>query len=52
MTDEHVKGTVNRARGKVEEGLGKVAGSKQDQVRPARRRAIPGSASVEYRSSE
>jgi uncharacterized protein YjbJ (UPF0337 family) len=25
MTDEHVKGTVNRARGKVEEGLGKVA---------------------------
>ena len=33
MTDEHVKGTLNKARGNVEEGLGKVTGSKQEQVR-------------------
>ena len=43
MTDEHVKGTLSKARGKVEEGLGKVTGSKQEQVR-GKGRQVQGSA--------
>ena len=39
MTDEHVKGTLSKARGTVEEGLGKVTGSKQEQVRGKARQA-------------
>jgi uncharacterized protein YjbJ (UPF0337 family) len=30
---EHVKGMLSKARGKVEEGLGKVTGNKREQVR-------------------
>jgi uncharacterized protein YjbJ (UPF0337 family) len=37
MTDEHVKGTLSKARSKVEEGLGKVTGHKREQVRGERR---------------
>jgi uncharacterized protein YjbJ (UPF0337 family) len=33
MSDEHVKGTLSKAQGKVEEGLGKVTGNKQEQAR-------------------
>ena len=33
MTDEHVKGTLSKAQRKVEEGLGKVTGNKQEQAR-------------------
>jgi uncharacterized protein YjbJ (UPF0337 family) len=33
VTDEHVKGTLSKAQGKVEEGLGKVTGNKQEQAR-------------------
>ena len=33
MTDEHVQGTLNKTRGKIEEGLGKLTGNKQEQVR-------------------
>jgi|SRR5665811_385725 uncharacterized protein YjbJ (UPF0337 family) len=43
MTDEHVKGTLSQARGKVEEGLGKVAGNKQEQAR-GKARQVQGSA--------
>lgn len=43
MTDEHVMGTLNRALRTVEEGLGKVAGSKQDQAR-GKARQVDGSA--------
>ena len=43
MSDEHVKGTLNKARGKAEEGLGKVTGNKQEQVR-GKARQVQGSA--------
>ncbi len=43
MADEHVKGTLNQARGKVEEGLGKVTGNKKEQVR-GKARQVQGSA--------
>ncbi len=43
MTDEHVKGTLSQARGKVEEGLGKVTGNKKEQVR-GKARQVQGSA--------
>jgi uncharacterized protein YjbJ (UPF0337 family) len=33
MADEHVKGSLSQARGKVEEGLGKVTGDKREQLR-------------------
>ncbi len=33
MVDEHAKGTLGQARGKVEEELGKVTGSKRQHVR-------------------
>ena len=33
MSDEHVKGTLSKARGNGEEGLGKVTGNKREQVR-------------------
>ena len=33
MSDEQVKGTLSKAQGKVEEGLGKVTGNKQEQGR-------------------
>ncbi len=32
MTDEHTKGTVSKATGTIEEGLGKVTGDKEAQV--------------------
>ena len=32
MTDEHTKGTISTAEGKVEEGLGKLTGDKEAQV--------------------
>jgi uncharacterized protein YjbJ (UPF0337 family) len=43
MTDEHVKGTLNKARGNVEERLGKVTGNRPSQVR-GKARQIQGSA--------
>ena len=33
MTDEHVKGAISKALGKVEEGLGKLTGDKKRQAR-------------------
>jgi uncharacterized protein YjbJ (UPF0337 family) len=33
MTDEHLKGTLNKAHGKVEEGLGKLSGDRKQQAR-------------------
>ena len=33
MADEHVKGTLSQARGKVEEELGTVTGNTRQQVR-------------------
>ena len=33
MTDEHTKGTVSKAKGRVEEGLGKLTGSRQQQAK-------------------
>jgi uncharacterized protein YjbJ (UPF0337 family) len=33
MTDEHVKGALSKAQGKVEEGLGKLTGDKKQQAR-------------------
>jgi len=33
MSDEHVKGTLSKAQGTVEEGLGKATGNKQGQAR-------------------
>lgn len=32
MTDQHTKGAISRAQGKVEEGLGKLTGDRQQQV--------------------
>jgi len=32
MTDEHTKGAMSRAQGKVEEALGKVTGDKEEQT--------------------
>ncbi len=43
MTDERAKGTINKARGQVEEGLGKVTGNKEEQVR-GKARQVQGSA--------
>jgi uncharacterized protein YjbJ (UPF0337 family) len=43
MTDEHVKGTLSQARGKVEQGLGKVTGNKKEQAR-GKARQVQGSA--------
>ena len=43
MTDEHLKGTLNKARGTVEDGLGKVTGDKAAQVR-GKVRQVQGSA--------
>ena len=43
MSHEQVKGTLSKAQGKVEEGLGKVTGNKQEQVR-GKGRQVQGSA--------
>ena len=43
MRDEHVKGTLSKARGKGEEGLGKVTGNKQEQGR-SKARQVQGNA--------
>lgn len=32
MSDQHTKGTISKARGKLEQGLGKLTGNKQQQV--------------------
>lgn len=32
MTDEHVKGTISRARGKVEETVGKLTGDRHEEA--------------------
>ncbi len=36
MTDEHTKGAISKATGKVEEGLGKLTGNKEQE--PPRQR--------------
>ena len=33
MTDEHAKGDVSMVKGKVQEGLGRLTGNRQQQVR-------------------
>lgn len=33
MTDEHTKGAVSKVQGKVEEGLGKLTGNRQQEVK-------------------
>lgn len=33
MTDQHIKGTVSKAKGRIEEGLGKLTGDKQQQAK-------------------
>jgi uncharacterized protein YjbJ (UPF0337 family) len=33
MTDEHTKGAISKVQGKVEEGLGKLTGNRQQQLR-------------------
>jgi len=32
MTDEHTKGTISKATGEVEEGLGKLTGNKEQEL--------------------
>jgi uncharacterized protein YjbJ (UPF0337 family) len=32
MTDEHTKGTISKATGDVEEGLGKLTGNKEQEL--------------------
>jgi len=32
MTDEHTKGAISKAQGKVEEWLGKLTGNRQKQA--------------------
>ena len=32
MTDQHTKGAISKAEGKVEEGLGRLTGDKEEQV--------------------
>ena len=32
MTDEHIKGAISKAEGKVEEGLGKLTGNRRQQA--------------------
>ena len=43
MSDEQAKGAVNKARGKLEVGLGKLTGDKQEQA-TGEARQIKGSA--------
>ena len=31
MTDEHTKGDINKAKGKVEEGIGKLTGDRKEE---------------------
>ena len=52
MPDEHVKGTLSKARGKVEEALGKVTGTGRTGPRqsPGRPRAMPRRASPRSRT--
>ena len=33
MTDEHTKGTISKVQGKLEEGLGKLTGDRQKEVK-------------------
>jgi uncharacterized protein YjbJ (UPF0337 family) len=32
MTDEHIKGDISKAKGKVEEGLGRLTGDRQQEA--------------------
>lgn len=43
MTDEHTKGTANKAQGKVEEELGKLTGDRRQQAK-GKARQVQGSA--------
>lgn len=43
MTDLRTKGTVNKVKGKVEEGLGKLTGDREQQAK-GKARQIQGSA--------
>ena len=43
MSDEHAKGTLSKARGRIEEGLGKLTGNREAQVR-GKARQLQGSA--------
>jgi uncharacterized protein YjbJ (UPF0337 family) len=39
MTDEHTKGSINRARGNLVEGFGRLTGSRRMQVKGKARQA-------------
>jgi len=39
MTEEHIKGMFSKARGKLEEGVGRLTGNEQAQLRGKARQA-------------
>ena len=39
MNDQQTKGTLNKAKGQVEEGLGKLTGNKRQQAKGKARQA-------------
>lgn len=39
MTDEHIKGTIGKARGTIEAGLGKLTHDRKQQAHGKARRA-------------
>jgi uncharacterized protein YjbJ (UPF0337 family) len=43
MTDQHTKGAINKAKGEVEEGLGKLTGDRQQQAK-GKAKQVQGSA--------
>lgn len=38
MTDQHAKGAINKTRGTVEEGLGKLTGDRKQQAKGTTRK--------------
>jgi uncharacterized protein YjbJ (UPF0337 family) len=43
MTDQHTKGAINKAKGEVEEGLGKLTGDRKQQAK-GKAKQVQGSA--------
>lgn len=43
MTDQHTKGAINKAEGKVEEGVGKLTGDRKMQAK-GKAKQVQGSA--------
>lgn len=52
MTDQHTKGAVSRAKGQINEGVGKLTGNKgrNSKARPSRSRAERSKASATSRT--